>query len=90
MQVEIAPGQEQSFDVTPTVGRGGNYMLTVYDEQGALQLMQSGALNSQASRDGLERRRSYEKPLTPALSPLRPRGEGGRYACRSCSRRGFQ
>jgi hypothetical protein len=43
IQIEIAPGAEHSF-VAPGVGREGSYVMTVLDEQRALQLMQQGAL----------------------------------------------
>lgn len=43
MQIELAPGAENSFEVQG-VGREGSYLLTIYDEQRTLQLMQQGAL----------------------------------------------
>jgi hypothetical protein len=78
MQIEIEPEQEQSFEVTPTVGRGGNYVLTVYDDQGALQLMQSGALDPQANPNRVaENRQPRQQPPTPTgpgrdVPPLPP------------------
>jgi hypothetical protein len=71
MQIEIAPAQEQSFEVTPTVGGKGNYVLAVYDEQGALQLMQSGALNALTNHSVIAEQRQT-KPQPPA-----PTGQTG-------------
>ncbi len=70
MQIEIEPEQEQSFEVAPTVGRGGNYVLTVHDEQGALQLMQSGALDS-PTKQNLVAENRQPKPQPPP-SPTGP------------------
>ena len=43
MQIELAPGAENSFEIQG-VAREGSYLLTIYDEQRTLQLMQHGAL----------------------------------------------
>lgn len=72
MQLEIAPGQEHSFGVTPSVGRGGNYVLAVYDDQGALQLMQSGALDPPANSNLVAENR---QPKSPPPAPTSQAGD---------------
>lgn len=47
MQLELAPGAENSFEL-PGIGRDVSYLLTVYDEQRTLQLMQQGVLGHPA------------------------------------------
>jgi hypothetical protein len=74
IQLELAPGQEQVFEIAPGVSQQGNYLLMVYDDQGARHLLQHGALAKRAGKQDLVAKTTSPSPGD--VPPVPVSGEG--------------
>jgi hypothetical protein len=65
MGVTIAPGQEESFQVTDARVLDGDWMLMVYDQGGAARLVRGASLAPKPAAPAAEQNAPAQQPATP-------------------------